>query len=57
MPHGTPCAAVKAICSRSAELQASRNTLPYGSSSTRLGIKYSNIEPDHERNPATVPIA
>ncbi len=31
------------------------STLPCGSSSTSVGIRYSNIEPDHERSPASRP--
>ena len=52
-PRARRCASAKAICSRSAARQASCSTLPCGSSSTSVGIRYSNIEPDHERRPAS----
>ena len=57
MPQGSFSARVKLICSRSAAWQASASTLPGGSASTSVGIRYSNIEPDHERSPASEPTA
>ena len=57
MPQGSCCASAKAICSRSAAQPAWFSTLPCGSSSTSVGIRYSNIEPDQERSPASAPRA
>ena len=57
MPQGSCCSRPKAICSATAALHAPCSTLPRGSASNRLGIRYSNIEPDQERSAAVLPTA
>ena len=36
-------------------VRGAEQDLPYGSSRTSVGIRYSNIDPDHERRPASSP--
>ena len=55
MPHGVWCVNASRCCSLTALTVACCSALPSGSSSTSVGIRYSNIEPDHERSAARLP--
>ena len=56
-PQGVPLPWASRCCSATAVRMIWCSTLPTGSSSTRLGIRYSNIEPDHDFSPTAWPTA
>ena len=47
-PHGRPSSAPYSICRRTTKRLLCSSRLPAGARITRLGIRYSNIDPDHE---------
>ena len=48
MPHGTPSSAPYLICRRTTRRLVCSSRLPAGARITSDGIRYSNIDPDHE---------
>jgi hypothetical protein len=48
MPHGRPSFVPKLICRRTIRRLVFSRRLPIGARITSDGIKYSNIDPDHE---------
>jgi len=57
MPQGVPRPTASCRCAATALRVTWCSTLPTGSSSTSDGIRYSNIEPDQDFSPTSVPQA